>query len=72
MAMTVMGGSLIVKDLFVDNFLYRTILVIEQTLNLQAAEVGDIIGRNTVVIEQVPLSLELYDTVVCRPTHNRL
>lgn len=29
MAMTVMGGSLIVKVLFVDNFLYRAILVVE-------------------------------------------
>lgn len=72
MAMTVMGGSLIVKVLFVDNFLYRAILVVEQALNLQATEMGDVIGRNTVVIEQIPLSLELHDTVVSRPTHNRL
>ena len=72
MAMTVMGGSLIVKVLFVDNFLYRAILVVEEALNLQATEMGDVIGRNTVVIEQIPLSLELHDTVVSSPTHNRL
>lgn len=72
MAMTVMGGPLMVKVLFVDNFLYRAILVVEQALNLQATEVGDVIGRYTVVIEQIPLPLELHDTVVGGPTYNRV
>ena len=70
--MTVMGGSLIVKVLFVDHFLYRAILVVEQALNLQATEVGDVVGRYTVVIEQIPLSLILYDAVVSGPTNNRI
>ena len=72
MAIRVMGGSLIVKVLFVDNFLYRAILDVEQALNLQTTEVGNVIGRNTVVIEQIPLSLEFHDTVVSGPTYNRV
>jgi hypothetical protein len=67
-----MGGIVIIRVLLVDDLLYRTILVVEQALNLQAAEMGDVIGRNTVVIEQIPLSLELHDTVVSSPTHNRV
>jgi hypothetical protein len=67
-----MGGIVIIRVLLVDDLLYRAILVVEQALNLQATEMGDVIGRNTVVIEQIPLSLELHDTVVSSPTHNRV
>jgi hypothetical protein len=67
-----MGGIVIIRVLLVDDLLYRAILVVEQALNLQATEMGDVIGRNTVVIEQIPLSLELHDTVVSSLTHNRV
>ncbi len=58
--------------LLIDYRLNRSVLVIEQTLHLQRAQMGDAAGGHAVVIEQIPLVLKLHDRVVGGPADNRL
>ena len=44
--------------------------VVEQALNLERAQVRDVIAGNAVVIAQIPLALELDDAVVGSPTYD--
>ena len=58
--------------LFVHHRLDGAVLIIEETLHLQGAEVGDIVRGNAVVIEQIPLSLVLHNRVMGGPAYNGL
>lgn len=52
--------------------LNRSILVVLQLGVLDCTTVVDTLTELTVVIEQIPLAVILYDRVVSRPTDNRL
>ena len=58
-----------VPCLLIDNGLNGAIGVVEQALHLQGTQMGNIVGGYTVVIQQIPLPLKLYDAVVSCPTH---
>ena len=53
-------------------FLYCAVLIVEEALYLQRTKMCDVVRRDTVVIEQIPLSLVLYNTVVGCPANNRI
>ena len=67
-----MANDLRQVELFVDHLLNRSILIVEQTLYLQRAQVCNIVRGNTVMIEEEPLALVLYDRVMGCPAYNRI
>ena len=59
-------------SLIVLHLLDGAVLVVEEALHLQRTKVGDVVRRNAVMIEEIPLSLVLNDAVVGCPTNNRI
>lgn len=57
--------------LFAHHSLDFALLIILQRHDFQRAQVSDVVRGNTIVMEQVPLSLVLHDTMVGCPTNNR-
>ena len=58
------------KISLIHNLLDGTILIVEQALNLQRTQMGDIVRGYTVVIAQIPLTLILDNRVVGGPTYD--
>ena len=56
--------------LFVHYLLDSAVLVVEQALYLERAQVRDVVAGNAVVIAQIPLALELDDAVVGSPAYD--
>ena len=54
----------------IHNFLDGSILIVEQALHLEGAQVSDVVRRHAVVIEQEPFALVLHDAMVCCPAYN--
>ena len=58
--------------LLIDNGLDGAVGIVEHALYLQRTQVRDVVRGYAVVIEQIPLSLELCDRVVGSPSDYRL
>ena len=56
--------------LFVDDLLNGAVLIVEEPLNLQRAQVGDVVAGHAVVIAKIPLAFIFYDAVVGGPSYD--
>jgi len=52
--------------------MHFSILIVFYLSNFQTAQPCLAVGRYTIVMEQIPLTLIFTDTVMCCPTYNRL
>ena len=62
--------SFLVCFLFVDDLLNGAVLIVEETLNLQGTQVGDVVAGHAVVIAKIPLAFIFYDAVVGGPSYD--